>query len=194
MDEIDDEFHGPHDHPVIAALVGVALLVGAVLVVPRVLAPVPFSTLLGAGVVAGFVLWLIGFMITIRHSSATWKLGSLMILLGAGALAGVLANNQYQARGRADPSGFAEIEFGPQGVPIMSKDAASRGPISWMFAVSVQADATERRALTEAQAKLGVVHVNSPYRLQQNPQAIAHCADFDGVKTLAPDQAGKCGA
>lgn len=177
--------HGPHDHPVIATLAGCAVLVAAAVLAPRFLPAHPWETLIGAGAGAGFLLWLIGFVVTTRRSTLAWKAGSLLILIGAGALAGHLAHRQYEASGRQDPSSFAEMEFGPQGIPILPKDVASRGPVSRLFAASVQADASERRAYDAALATLGVGNLSSPYLLTQNPQTIAKCADREAIKTLA---------
>jgi hypothetical protein len=190
-DNYDTELHGPHDHPVIAALLGCAILVAAALLVPRMLPAQPAEILVGGFSAAGFVLWLIGFAVTIRLSSLGWKAGSLAILLGAGALAGYLTHRQYEAVGREDPSSFAEIEFGPQGAPILPRDIAARGPISRLFAASVQADAIERREYDAALAKFGVGNLSSPYLLAQNPQTIARCSDLEATKALVKGHAAK---
>lgn len=188
-DDFDAAQHGPHDHPAIATLLGCLLLVAGALLVPRMLPACPQATLIGAGAAAGLVLWLIGFAVTIRFSSTGWKAGSLAILIVAGALAGYLAHRQYEATGREDPSSFAEMEFGPQNVPILPGDAAARGPISRLFSASLKANIGERRALDEAIGKFGAGNLNSPHLLTQNPQVIGRCGDLDGIGTLARLQA-----
>ncbi|HEX8301190.1 hypothetical protein [Sphingomonas sp.] len=192
-DFYEAELRGPHDHPVLATLAGCAVLVAAALLVPRMLPAYPHMILVGAGAAMGFVLWLIGLAVTTRHSRLGWIAGSLAILLGAGALAGTLAHRQYEAGGRADPSTFAEIEFGPEGAPILPKDAASRGPISRLFAESVQADARGRREYMETLGKLGVGNLNSPYLLAQNPQTLANCGKLDEVRAMAGKHSGERG-
>jgi len=190
-DEYDAGMHGPHDHPVIATLAGCAMLVAAAVLAPNLLPAQPQTILIGAGVGAGFVLWLVGFVITTRLSNLGWKAGSLLILLAVGALSGFLIHRQYEAGVRLDPSSFAEMEFGPQGAPILPKDAASRGPVSRLFAASVLADAGERRDYDAALAKFGVGNLSSPYLLTQNPQTIAKCGDLDSIKALANANAAK---
>lgn len=190
-DEYDAELGGPHDHPVIAALAGCVVLVAATVLVPHFLPAQPQTTLVGTGVAAGFALWLIGFVVTTRLSSLGWKAGSLAFLLGVGALAGYLTHRQYEAGGREDPSSFAEIAFGPQGNPILPRDASGRGTVSRLYAEAVAADASERRDYDAALAKFGVGNLSSPYLLAQNPQTIARCGDLAGIRTLAQEQAGK---
>ncbi|WP_157073836.1 hypothetical protein, partial [Sphingomonas soli] len=144
-DDHQGDLQGPHDHPVIATLAGCAVLVAGAIAAPIFLPAQPQATLLGTGAGSGFALWLIGFAVTTRLSSYSWIAGSLAILLGAGALAGHLAHRQYEAAMRQDPSSFAELAFSPSGTPILPKDITARGPISGLFAASVQADGNARR-------------------------------------------------
>ncbi|RYD96262.1 MAG: hypothetical protein EOP61_18300 [Sphingomonadales bacterium] len=111
----------------IATLAGCAVLVAAAVLVPAMLPARPQPELIGAGLGAGFLLWLIGFVVTTRLSRLGWIAGSLAVLLAVGALSGFLIHRQYEAGVRTDPSSFAEMEFGPQGAPVLPKDAASRG-------------------------------------------------------------------
>jgi type IV secretory pathway TrbD component len=180
--------HAPHDHPVLAVLGGCAVLVIAAVVVPRLLPQQPYATLIGAGAVLALLLWAIGFVATVRHSPIAWKLGSLVILAGAGIVAGLVAHGQYQTRARADASSFAEVEFGPQGAPQMPGDAAARGPISQLFVASAQADALADRDYAAALGRFGAGALNSPYLLQQDPRAIGHCGEIEGIRTLARAQ------
>lgn len=190
MEEYDDAaLHRPHDHPVIATLAGCAVLIAAALLIPYLLPVQPQMTLVAACAAAGFVLWVIGFAATTRHSTPGWKAGSLVILLAAGALAGYLAHRQYEAGGRQDPSTFAEIEFGPQNNPVVPADATSRGPISKLFAGAVLEDGKERRTFTEAMGKLGVGNLNNPYPLEQNPKVLSQCGEFAALKTMVREHA-----
>ena len=190
-DNYDAEPGGPHDHPVIATLAGCAVLIAGAVTVPHLLPAYPQAMLVGGFAAAGFVLWLIGFAVTTRLSGLGWNAGSLAILLGAGALAGYLTHRQYEAGGRQDPSSFADLEFGAQGMPILPRDIASRGPISRLFAASVQADAEERREYDAVLAKFGVGNLSSPYLLAQNPHTIAKCGDVEAMKALVRAHAGK---
>ncbi|RYE01932.1 MAG: hypothetical protein EOP61_09870 [Sphingomonadales bacterium] len=190
-DDYQGDLHGPHDHPVIATLAGCAVLIAGAVAAPHLLPAQPQAILLGAGAAAGFVLWLAGFTVTTRLSNFGWIAGSLAILLGAGTLAGYLTHRQYEASVRQDPSSFADLAFSPAGAPILPRDVEARGPISRLFAASVQADGNERREFDAAMAKLGMGNLNSPYLLTQNPQTIAQCGELESVKALANGQAAK---
>lgn len=189
LEQHDTAPHGPYDHPVIATLAGCAVLVAGAILVPRMLPAWPQATLIGAGAAVGLVLWAIGFAVTTRLSTIGWKAGSLAILLGAGALAGLLAHRQYEAGGREDPSTFAEIEFGPQGDPILPASAGARGPVSRLFAAATQEETKERRAFSDAMGKLGVGNLNNPYPLEQNPQILTRCGEISALKSIVTEQA-----
>lgn len=180
--------HAPHDHPVIAVLAGCAVLVLAAVIGPRLVPQQPYAILVGGGVALGVLLWVIGFVATVRLSPIAWKAGSLAILAGAGVIAGLVAHGQYQTRARADASSFAEVEFGPQGAPQMPGDASARGPISQLFVASIQADAVAQRDYAAALGTFGAGALNSPYLLQQDPRAIGHCGEIESVRALARDQ------
>ena len=179
---------GPHGHPLIATLAGAAVLVLAALLGPRFTTPLPFPALLIGGAATALVLWLIGFVITTRRASLGWKLGSLVLLVGAGAGAAAIAHGQFQTASRADASSFAEIELAPDGAVILPAGVGARGPVSQLYADAVQADAAAVRAMTTAQAKFGVGALNSPYLLQQNPHAIGNCGEIEQIRALATEQ------
>lgn len=186
MTDIDEaRAQGPHDHPVIAALAGCAVLVLAAILGPMLLAPPPLSTLLAAGAGFGVVLWAIGYLVTIRHASWGWKLGSLAILAGAGAAAGWIAHGQYQARARADASSFAEIEYLPGGALVLPRGAAARGSLSRLFAESVAADAQERRDFGDALGKFAPKDLTSPYLLARNAGLLGRCSELGAIKAMA---------
>jgi hypothetical protein len=188
---IDSEETGgraPLDASVIAVLGGCALLVIAALAAPRLVPQQPYAVLLGAGAAAGALLWTIAFALTLRRASMPWKLASLAILAGAGAIAGLIAHSQYQTRARADASSFAEVEFGPQGAPQLPAGVATRGPASRLLAASVAADAQAKRDYAAAFGALGAGNLNSPYLLQQDPRVLGRCGEVEGIKTMARDQ------
>ncbi|RYE00567.1 MAG: hypothetical protein EOP61_13575, partial [Sphingomonadales bacterium] len=93
-DEYEMEPHGPYAHPVIATLAGCVVLVAGTLLAPHFLPARPQMMLIGAGAAAGFIVWLIGLAVTTRRANFGWIAGSLLVLLGAGALAGVLTHRQ----------------------------------------------------------------------------------------------------
>jgi hypothetical protein len=182
---------GPQGHPLIATLAGGALLVLAALLGPRFTSPLPLPALLIGGAAGALILWLIGFLVTTRRASLIWKLGSLVLLIGAGLGAALIAHSQFQTISRADASSFAEIELASDGSVKLPAGIAARGPVSRLYAEAVQADAAEARAFTDALAKFGAASLNSPYLLQQNPRPIQDCAAIDNVGALAVAQSAK---
>jgi hypothetical protein len=185
------EEEGPYGHPIVATLAGGAILVLAALLGPRFASPLPLPTLLIGGAAAGLVLWLIGFLATTRHSNLLWKLGSLLLLIGAGVGAAMVAHGQFQTRSRADASSFAEIDLASDGSVMLPQGIVDRGPVSALYAQAVQAEAADTRAFTDALAKFGAPSLNSPYLLEQNPKPIQDCAALDNVRALAVAQSAK---
>jgi len=183
----------PYDHPVIATLVGVAILVLGALLAPRLVPQQPLGTLIGAGVVLAIILWAIGFVATTRYSTMPWKLGSLAVLLVAGAGSAAIAHGQYETIARADASSFAEVEFGPGGTAKVPAGAASRGPLSKRFVEGVTADAQAQRDFGTAFGKLGVASLTSPYLLEQDPRALSQCGAIADLQKLAQTQAAARG-
>lgn len=190
MDDIDETSREtPYDHPVVATLAGAAVLVLTALLAPRLMPQQPLGLLIGAGVGLALLLWAIGFIATTRYATMAWKLGSLVLLLAAGAGAAMIAHAQYETLARADASSFAEVEFGPGGAPQVPAGAASRGPLSQLFVESVTADAQAQRDFGTAFGRLGVANLTSPYLLERDPRALSQCAVIADLQTLARSRA-----
>lgn len=185
------EEEGRFGHPLIATLAGGAVLVLAALLGPRFASPLPLPALLIGGAASGLVLWLIGFLITTRHANLVWKFGSLVLLIGAGAGAAMVAHGQFQTRSRADASSFAEIDLAPDGSVMLPQGISGRGPVSALYAEAVQAETADKRAFSDALARFGAPSLNSPYLLAQNPKPIQDCAALDNVRALAVAQSAK---
>jgi hypothetical protein len=183
----------PYDHPVIATLVGAAVLVLGALLVPRFVPQQPLTALLGAGAGFAVLLWGIGFVATTRWSTIAWKLGSLALLVVAGLGAALIAHGQYETIARADASSFAEVEFGPGGAAQLPPGAASRGPLSRLFVESVTADAQAQRDFGTAFGRLSVANLTSPYLLEQDPKVLSQCAAIAALETQASAQAAARG-
>lgn len=190
MDDIDETGRQtPYDHPAIATLAGIAVLVIGALLVPRFLPQQSLGLLLGGGVALALVLWAIGFALTTRYSTTAWKSGSLALLVLAGIGAAMIAHAQYETLARADASSFAEVEFGPGGAALVPAGAAARGPLSRLFVESMTADTQAQRDFGTAFGRLGVANLTSPYLLKQDPRALSQCAAIAGLQTLARSQA-----
>ncbi|WP_029936979.1 hypothetical protein [Sphingomonas sp. UNC305MFCol5.2] len=190
MDDIDETGRGmPYDHPVIATLAGLAVLVIGALLVPRFLPRQSLGLLFGGGVALALMLWAIGFALTTRYSTIAWKSGSLALLGLGGIGAAMIAHAQYETLSRADASSFAEVEFGPGGAALVPAGAAARGPLSRLFVESVTADTQAQRDFGTAFGRLGVANLTSPYLLGQDPRVLSQCAAIADLQTLARSQA-----
>lgn len=177
------------ESPMVVTLFGCLVLVGACLLVPRLLPPQPYNVLLIGGVGLGVLLWAIGLILSIRHAPLVWKAGSLIALMGVGALTATLSDNQFNARDRVDPSSFAELEFSIHGGVTFPQNASKRGPVSRGYAENMRDEAAARQAYNDAVGKRSSGSLNSPYVLSQNLEAIADCSAYDGLRALAEEQA-----
>lgn len=191
MQDIEDSAHVAEGQPLTAVLAGCALLVVVAIATPWLLPQQPLPVLLVAGLGIGAAAWLAGLIVTVRRCGIGWQIGSLAILLIAGAAAGMVAHGQYQTRARADASSFAEAEFGPNGDLIFPAGAAERGPISRAYLAAAAADRADDAAFGTALRDFGMGNLNSPYLLQQDPRPIANCGAIDGIKALAERQAAR---
>ena len=190
MDDIEETGRRmPYDHPVIATLAGLAVLVIGALLVPRFLPQQSLGLLFGGGVALSLVLWAIGFALTTRYSTIPWKSGSLALLALGGIGAAMIAHAQYETLSRADASSFAEVEFGPGGAALVPAGAAARGPLSRLFVESVTADTQAQRDFGTAFGRLGVANLTSPYLLGQDPRVLSQCTAIADLQTLARSQA-----
>ncbi|UZK65491.1 hypothetical protein [Sphingomonas sp. M1-B02] len=189
MDDVEEAgARVPQGSPILATLAGCALLVVAALGAPALLPRMPYATLIGTGAAFGGLLWAIGYVVTTRRAPLGWKAGSLLLLLGAGAVAGTVAHGQYQTQARTDASGFAEVEFGAQGSVQLPAGAGSRGRLSRAFVTIVQSDAQDQRDYMKALGRFGVGTLNSPYLLEQDGRAIANCGAVEDIKAMARGQ------
>lgn len=191
MDEASDSARVAEGQPVTAVLAGCALLVVVAIATPWLVPQQPLVVLLAGGVAIGVLAWIVGLVATVRHAAMAWKLGSLAILLVAGAAAALVAHGQYQTRARADASSFADASFGPNGDLVFPAGAAARGPISRAYLAAAQAERGEEGEFGKALRDFGLGNLNSPYLLQQDPRAIANCAAIDGLRALAAKHAAQ---
>ncbi|WP_155006474.1 hypothetical protein [Sphingomonas hengshuiensis] len=191
MSDIEEYGHAPEAQPVTATLAGCAILVVVAVAAPWLVPQQPLATLLAAGVAIGAAAWLVGLVVTVRHAAIGWKIGSLAILLVAGAAAALVAHGQYQTRARADASSFADAEFGPNGDPMPPAGAAGRGPLSRLYVDALQSDRADAAAFGKALAGVALGNLNSPYLLQQDPRPITDCAAIARIIPLAEEQAAR---
>jgi hypothetical protein len=182
--DFDTAHHRARPLPLVAVLLGVAVLAAAALILPRIAPAVPRMTLVGAGAAAGVIFWLLALAAGLRRGPGWWIAASLALLAGAGALAGINASRIGHAGTAADASSFAELELNPDGTPILPRNPG-RGPISTAYAALVRADEAATQAQQAQLAKLNLGVLNSPYLLAQAPAILNNCQAIGGLETDA---------
>jgi len=175
---------------VMVMLVGGVALVGAAIAAPYVLPPLDRTLLLAAGAALGALFWLIGLFAVMGGAPRMWKVVSLVVLVGAGALAGMQTMRVNHANDTHDASTFAEMEMGNDGVAELPRNA-DRGPVSHRF-IAAQAEAKEDRERYDAAlAAFNLPALNSPYLLEASPETLQRCGEIAELKTLAEENAAK---
>ncbi len=170
--------------PLVGVLLGVAILAAAALILPRFAPPLPLATLAGAGAAAGLVFWLLTLAGGLRRGPGWWVAASLLLLIGAGALAGLNAARIGHAGSSADASTFAELELNPDATPILPSNPG-RGAISSRYAELVRADERTNKDRDARIAKLNLGTLNSPYLLSQAPAILRDCPSIGALETAA---------
>jgi hypothetical protein len=174
--------------PLIAVLLGLAMLASAALILPRVAPPLPLTTLVGAGAAAGLLFWLLALAAGLRRGPGWWTAASLALLIGGGALAGLNASRIGHAGTAADASTFAELELNPDATPILPSNPG-RGAISTAYAALVRADERAVKVQNAEIAKFNLGTLNSPYLLSQAPAILSNCPSI-GALASAAEKAG----
>ncbi|ODP37644.1 hypothetical protein [Sphingomonas turrisvirgatae] len=170
--------------PLLGPLIGVAILSAAAIAVPRFAPPLSLGLLVGAGVAAGLVFWLVALATGLRRGPAWWTAASLALLLTAGALAGLNSARIARADTSVDASTFAELKLNPDGTAILPSSPA-RGPISAAYVELVRADEAAAKAWSAQVAKLNTGVLNSPYMLNQAPEILRDCAAIGTLESAA---------
>ena len=169
----------------VALLGGCALLVIAAIAAPYILPPWPTGRVVGGGAALGLLLWLFALPAGLRHAVPAWKLGGLVLLVAAGAVAGLMANRTSAATGVRDASSFAEAELTPNGTVVLPRGAGGRGPLSRLYVDALAEAARDRDARGSERGALNLATLNSPYLLNRDPGVLGRCADIASLKGRA---------
>lgn len=178
----EDELSRPDSFPLSAAIAGSVVLVAAVLFLPGLLRQPPFWQILAGALAAALLFWGIGWFVTIRHAATAWKVGSLVILIMAGATA---ALGGFVARTMAikeDMRTVAEMRIRPDGTPEFPEGAESRGPISRLYIASAKASAEDQQQFEAETVKVGLNLLDKPYLLRRSPAILDNCGNIAGLK------------
>lgn len=170
--------------PLVAVLIGIAVLSAAAIVVPRFAPPLSLGLLVGVGAAVGLVFWLIALAAGLGKGPAWWMAASLALMVGAGALAGLNSARISHADTSADASTFAEVKLSPEGTPLLPSSPA-RGPLSTRYVALLRADEAAAQVQSQALAKLNTGVLNSPYMLNQAPEILRDCSRIGGLEAVA---------
>jgi hypothetical protein len=183
----EDELSRPDSFPFSAALAGSVVLVAAGLFVQPRFAALPFWQVLAAALALALLLWGIAFLVTVRHATTAWKIGSLAMLVlvaATTALTGLVLANM---RLREDMRTVAEFRWRIDGTPDFAAGAERRGPISRLYVGFVRGTVEDRQRFDKAVLELGVDLLTDPAGLQRTPGVLSKCGEIAGLKTLAAE-------
>ncbi len=181
--EADDSAGRGRPLPLIAVLIGGAVLAIGAVATPYFIAP-PLTTLAIGGALTGVALWIAALIAGLRSGPLWWIIISLALLVGGGALAGFGAFRIANADNAADASSFAELEFAPNGDVLLPSNPA-RGQASAAFAEAVRAGERDGKAYAARLSQLGVGVLNSPHLLAQAPGLLADCGSIGALEAQA---------
>jgi hypothetical protein len=185
-DDWDENTRGPRS-PLVVVLSGCVLMVTAALAAPMFLGHQPLLPLIAGGAAAGLLLWLVAWAVAMRGAGAAWIFGSLVLMLGIGATAGLSIHVRDQGGVRQDLGTIAEMEIAPNGSIAFPRGAAARGPLSKLLVEAAAAEAAERKAFADALGKLGLGNLNSSYNLAKDPAVLGRCGEIAGLKSHAAE-------
>jgi len=175
-------------HPVPATAIGIAAILGGLYFGVPLLPHLPALYVMGGAIGAAALIWVIGYIVTIRHASSNAKLLSFLLLIGA-AIVGSYYSTTYLAeqRMRADLRTLGEMQMGPSGFPTFPAGAENRGPISKLYVGFVREMVDGQHALDVELQKAGVPLLSDATALRANPALLSNCWKIASIKTMAHD-------
>lgn len=182
-----DELDRPDSFPFSAAIAGSLVLVAAGLFVQPRFASLPFWQTLLAALGLAVLLWLIAFVVTVRHASLAWKLGSLAMLIGVAATTAFTGMVLANMRLREDMRTIAEFRMRPDGQPDFARGAEARGPISRLYIGFIRGSVEDRQRFDKAALQLGVDLLGDPIGLTRTPGVLGKCDEIAGLRKLAAE-------
>ena len=141
-----------------------------------------FVTTLGAATVVALFVWVVAFLVTLRHASMGWKIGSFFAMIVTGLVAGVIGIGTTITAMQNDVGAIAEVKINPS-FGLELPEGGARGPISkatFAYLKVVVDDAMKHR---EALQALGYDGLTSPFALKQRAGLLSHC---DKKATVTP--------
>lgn len=175
--------------PLLVMLLGCLALILASAFAPKLLPRLDLSTMVLGGAGIGLGLWLLVLLAGSRTRQWVVVGIALLVLPGAGALAGLGAGRIHVARSAEDARTFAELDIAVDGKPSVPGGAADRGAASAAYLAAIREADKDDRAWNEALVKLNLGVLSSPYLLQQAPQILTDCASISSLEQVAQDHA-----
>jgi hypothetical protein len=183
MDEWAYELTRKDSFPFAATIVGaILILVVAILINAQLPRHNFYATAMGVGTLVALAVWVVAFLVTIRHAAIGWKIGSFLILLVIGLIAGIVGIGTAMTATQDDLRALSEVRAGPEGELILPP-GGGRGPISTLtFAYFADMNRDSRAHIAAIRA-LGYDDLAHPQSLLTNHGLLGHC---DQSKTFGP--------
>lgn len=178
-----DENEWSEGHPLLATLIGCALLIAGGWFGLTLLPPAPLIVIMAAAVVVAGLLWGVAYAITLRRATANWKLLSFMAFLLTAAAVGYAATWVAEQRLKADLSTLMDVRIDPEGFPIFPKGAENRGPISKLYVGFVREMREGQDAFDAETKKADLELFADAAALKAKPAILSDCGRIGGLKT-----------
>ena len=184
-DEAEDWEHAlnrPDGYPVIAT--GMCLLVIFAIAVTQGLSERSFTLWTGLLVATGsaFVLWIIAWLVTIRHTTLGWKLGSLAIIWLCALLASVWAIRSANSNMKYDLTMLDEVKW--RGGLSILPEYPDRGLLSRATIKVLNALNDEAKKQDALQNALQFQAIGNADALERDPSLLADCDRYPRAKPV----------
>jgi len=177
-----DENEWNEGHPLLATLIGCALLIAGGWFGLPWLPPAPLIVIMAAAMVVAGLIWGIAYLVTLRRATANWKLLSFMALLLTAAAVGYAATWIAEQRLKADLSTLMEVQMDPDGFPIFPPGAENRGPISKLYVGFAREMVEGQRAFDAEADKADLDLFADAGALRARPAILSDCGRIAKVK------------
>ncbi|MEG3148831.1 hypothetical protein U1769_02945 [Sphingomonas sp. ZT3P38] len=177
MPEWEQKLTRPDGYPMMAT--GIAVLVVLALAVSQAQSERSLSFTTGLLVASGaaIILWAIAYLVTLRHSTAVWRVGSFAIIWIVALLASVWSVRSANAALAYDLTMLAEVETGADGILVLPEHP-DRGVLSRATIRFAKAANIENRNRARLLNGLGIDAIGNAGALSRNPDLVNDCDRF----------------
>ena len=177
----------PDGHPIIATIIGVVVIFIGMGSHTRPIATDDMAAVLGGITGVALLVWCVALAITIRHSSAGWKIGSFIVLFLAAALAtSISARRAWEEAFRRDLTTLTEVKVTADGTFELPK-GGDRGGFSHISMTYLKAMSDEAAARDKALKGLGLDRIADMQAIARDPDLLRDCERFNRNRSIVDD-------